>query len=370
MAESAVISNGLEGIVVAATRNSEVDGQRGQLIIRGRDAEELAFASTFEQTCALLWSDVEAADEVTVQKIFADARLKAFDLFSANLSLLKQPHPMDALRTAISLLTSGTEISFREYAKITAAVSVFVANWSRIRSGLQPLQPDTSLGQSADFLRTVRNSVATEAEIQALDTYLTTVSDHGMNASTFAARVVASTESDNISCIVAAIGALKGPLHGGAPGPVLAMLNAIGEPANAEDWLAKELDSGKRIMGMGHRIYKVRDPRAAIFEQAIKRLESNGLRATRLPLARAVEAKAEQMLAERHPDRPLKANVEFYTAVLLDALQIPDEIFSATFAVGRVGGWCAHIAEQRQTGRLIRPASQYTGPRPKQLVNS
>jgi citrate synthase len=365
MAESAVISNGLEGVVVATTNNSDVDGQRGQLIIRGRDAEELAFNSTFEQTCSLLWSDVATVADDDLQNIFAEGRAAAFKLLSSNTWILQQHHPMDALRTAVSMLDSGTEVSFREYARITAAASVFVSNWSRIHNGLELQAPDINLSQAADFLKTVRNSPASEAEVKGLDTYLTTISDHGMNASTFAARVVASTESDNISCIVAAIGALKGPLHGGAPGPVLEMLTAIGQPENAERWLNQELDSGKKIMGMGHRIYKVRDPRAAIFEQAISRLEQSGLRTSRLALARAVEAKAEKILAERKPNQVLKANVEFYTAVLLDALQIPHSIFSSTFAVGRVAGWFAHIAEQRSVSKLIRPASQYTGPRPK-----
>jgi citrate synthase len=272
---------------------------------------------------------------------------------------------MDALRTATSFLTGDTESDPDSFAKIAAAVGVFAANWSRLNRGLKIAEPDTSLSHAADLLKTIRDQAPSKAETEGLDTYLTTVSDHGMNASTFAARVVTSTGSDNVSCIVAAIGALKGPLHGGAPGPVLEMLNAIGSAENAEKWLSQELDSGKRIMGMGHRIYKVRDPRAAIFEQAITRLEEAGVAAPRLPLARAVERQAEKILAERHPDRPLKANVEFYTAVLLDAIRIPNNLFSAMFAVGRVGGWCAHVAEQRANGRLIRPGSRYIGSYPK-----
>jgi citrate synthase len=185
-----------------------------------------------------------------------------------------------------------------------------------------------------------------------------------MNASTFTARVVASTGSDLVSSIVAAIGALKGPLHGGAPGPVLDMLDAIGEPPRAEAWLEGELAAGRRLMGMGHRIYRVRDPRAAVLERALERLETSGVRTSRLSLARAVERAAEGVLAKRHPDRALKANVEFYTAVLLDAVGLPRTLFSPTFAVGRAAGWCAHVAEQRAHGRLIRPASRYVGRMP------
>ena len=197
------------------------------------------------------------------------------------------------------------------------------------------------------------------AAVRALEAYLVTVIDHGMNASTFTARVVTSTASDLVSAVVAAVGALKGPLHGGAPGPVLDMLDAIGEPARAEAWLLDELAAGRRIMGMGHRIYRVRDPRAAVLETAVRPLAS-----PRLALARAVEAAAAKILRERKPDRPLAANVEFFTAVLLDAVGLPREQFAPTFAVGRVAGWCAHVVEQRRVGRLIRPASRYVGPMP------
>jgi citrate synthase len=198
--------------------------------------------------------------------------------------------------------------------------------------------------------------------VRALDAYLCCVVDHGMNASTFTARVVASTGSDLVSAVVAAIGALKGPLHGGAPGPVLDMLDAIGRPEHARPWLEAELAAGRRIMGMGHRVYRVRDPRAAALESAISVLERTSPGGERLTLARAVEREAEQLLAEHYPTRKLRANVEFYTAVLLEAIGIPRTLFSPTFALSRVVGWCAHVNEQRSVGRLIRPASRYVGP--------
>jgi citrate synthase len=214
-------------------------------------------------------------------------------------------------------------------------------------------------------------AAALSSSARGLDAYLVTVADHGMNASTYAARVVTSTGSDMVSAVVAAIRALKGPLHGGAPGPVLDMLDAVGAPESAHVWIERELDAGRRIMGMGHRIYRVRDPRAAVFERAAQLLaramaarggpEGDRVLA-RLALARAVEREAEASLARRHPDRPLKANVEFCTAVLLEAVGLPRESFSPAFAVGRVAGWCAHAIEQRERGRLIRPASRYTGP--------
>jgi citrate synthase len=196
------------------------------------------------------------------------------------------------------------------------------------------------------------------------------VIDHGLNASTLAARVVASTGSDMVSAVVAGVGALKGPLHGGAPGPVLDMLDAIDHPERSRAWLLERLSARERIMGMGHRIYRVRDPRAAALERAATRFQQSGGGGARLALARVVEREAESLLAERHPDRPLRANVEFYTAVLLEAVGVPRTSFSPTFAVSRVAGWCAHVDEQRLRGRLMRPLSKYVGPQPKVMVEA
>lgn len=364
MTTTATVNSGLEGIVVAETRISDVDGSKGKLIICGHDSEELAFNSTFEQTCFLLWSTAGAKpdeDKSVLVKKFAVGREAAFALLQANPYVLQQAHPMDALRSATSLMSGGTDVDWTEYARIAAAQAVFAANWSRVHRGLELKQPDPTLSHSADFLRMLEAEHPVAEHVRALDIYWTTISDHAMNASTFTARVVASTESDNVSAVVAAIGALKGPLHGGAPGPVLEMLNDIESPENAEAWIRATLSSGRRIMGMGHRIYKVRDPRAAIFEKTIKMLEASGDADSRLSLARAVEFQAEKILAEKHPDHPLKANVEFYTAVLLDAIQIPHHLFSSMFAAGRVAGWLAHVAEQRAHNRLIRPGSRYVG---------
>ncbi len=361
------VNSGLDGVVVAETVVSEVDGKLGRLIIKGIDAETLGFTSTFEETCSLLWQGLlpESLTLPEMKQAFYHGRLEAFALAKENLHLFSRSEPMEVLRTTTSLLSGGTEKTSAAYIKIAAAVGYFAATWSRVQRGLEPMAPDANFSQAGDLLRMLADKVPTANEIAALDTYLTTVSDHGMNASTFTARVVASTESDNVSCVVSAIGALKGPLHGGAPGPVLEMLNEIGSPDKAEAWLVGELNQGKRIMGMGHRIYQVRDPRAAIFEKAISLLEEQaGASSERLLLARAVERTAERILAERHPEKPLKANVEFYTAVLLDTLKIPHQSFSSMFAAGRVGGWLAHIAEQRALGRLIRPASRYIGNSP------
>jgi citrate synthase len=254
----------------------------------------------------------------------------------------------------------------RKPAAVAAATGVFAAAWLRVRQGKSPIPPRPDLSHASDLMRMSLGETS-PAQATGLEAYLVTVSDHGMNASTFTARVIASTGSDAVSAVVGALGALKGPLHGGAPGPVLDMLDGIGQAERAEGWLEQELLAGRRIMGMGHRIYRTRDPRAAVLERAVERLEKSGARTPRLQLARAVERAAEQVLRRKHPDRPLRTNVEFYTAVLLDALGFPREAFSPLFACGRVVGWLAHVDEQRRTGRLIRPESRYVGPAPEAL---
>jgi citrate synthase len=265
---------------------------------------------------------------------------------------------MDALRAALAHLEAPSDES-EGRVLVTGAAAVFVAAWCRGREGRPALAPDPERAHAADYLRMATGRVE---HASALESYLVTVAEHGMNASTFAARVVASTGSDLVSAIVAAVGALKGPLHGGAPGLVLEMLDAVREPERASAWLEHELAAGRRVMGMGHRIYRVRDPRAAVLERTVEALERSGPASSRLVLARAVERSAEAILAKKHPERPLRANVEFYTAVLLEAVGLPREAFTATFAVGRVAGWSAHVAEQRRVGRLIRPSSRYVGP--------
>jgi citrate synthase len=353
---------GLEGVVVAETRLSDVDGDRGRLVIAGHEVEDLAGTRTFEEVCGLLWG----APAGEVRQRVGEGRSRAFELLPTLGDALALPSGMDALRAGLAHLTGGAEEArdwLSDAAVLTGATAVLAASWLRTRAGGKPTPPDPGRGHAEDFLRM---ALATEPDAQrarALDAYLVTVSDHGMNASTFAARVVASTASDMVSAVVAAVGALKGPLHGGAPGPVLDMLDAVGTPGRARAWIDAELDAGRRIMGMGHRVYRVRDPRAAVFERQIERLARSEA-GDRLALARAVEGAAEDALRARHPDRPLRANVEFFTAVLLEAVGLPRAAFSPTFAVGRVAGWCAHYVEQRENGRLIRPASRYVGPAP------
>ncbi len=344
-------NSGLEGVSVADTRISDVDGERGRLVIAGLDVDQLVATTDFEGAVARVFETVGAKVE---RASFAGARSAAWELVPRLGDALDQPDGMDALRTALAhLRPTGDDVA--DAIAAIGAAPVFVAAWNRRRAGAAPSAPDPSLGHAADYLRMTTGSAAPEL-VRALDAYLVTVIDHGMSASTLTARVIASTSSDLISALVGAVGALKGPLHGGAPGPVLDMLDAIGEPARAEAWLLGELAAGRRIMGMGHRVYRVRDPRAAVLEE-----RSRSLAGPRLDLARAVEQAAAKILRDRKPDRPLAANVEFYTAILLDAVGLPREQFSPTFAVSRLAGWSAHVIEQHRTGRLIRPSSRYIG---------
>jgi citrate synthase len=368
------LRSGLEGVAVAETALSHVDGARGRLIIAGHDVEELAVTARFEDVAAALWArDDSGPTAAEIAAALGAGRVAAFARLPSLGDALEAPDAMDALRAAVAHLSEQREPGephWAPFARVAAALAVFAAAWARRHAGGAAVLPDANLGHAADYLRMVRGLPAKPEEVRALDAYLVTVVDHGLNASTFAARVVASTGSDLVSAITAAIGALKGPLHGGAPGPVLDMLDLVGSREHARGVLESEISARRRIMGMGHRVYRVRDPRAAVLEAVVERLRETTLTesderaaevATRLDLARAVEREATALLALRYPSRALRANVEFYTAVLLEAIGVPRELFSPTFAVARVAGWTAHVDEERRKGRLIRPTSIYVG---------
>lgn len=357
------MSDGLEDVVAAHTVLSEVDGQAGRLIIRGRSLDELAGRTTFEEAVGLLFGGFYADLPADVRAALGQARVEVFAEVAALDTGLLDRTPVEAVRALTARLADGDDAAtaFR----LLAAPAVFTAAVVRAQAGEAPVAPDPELRHAADALRMLRGAPATAAEADALDTYLVTVSDHGLNASTFAARVVASTRAGLGSAVLAGISALKGPLHGGAPGPVIEMLDAIGEPANARAWIEAALDRGDRLMGFGHRIYRVRDPRADALKQAVRWLDA---RQGRLEFAEAVEAAALAILAERKPERSLQTNVEFYTALLLEALQFPPAAFTCVFAMGRVGGWLAHAREQLAGGRLIRPQSVYVGPKPQKAA--
>lgn len=355
--------SGLDNVIAAETILSEVDGQNGRLVICGHLLDDLAGKVSFEGVLALLYADLFGVDEAELRTELAHARCRAFTEIAHLDEDLLALSITEALRALMARLPDGEDKSTALL--LTAAPAVFVPALIRRKAGRVVIAPDPSRGHAADMLTMLSGETPDDAAIAALDTYLVTVSDHGLNASTFAARVVASTRAGYNSAMLAALGALKGPLHGGAPGPVLDMLDAIETPGNAEHWLAGELARGERLMGFGHRIYRVRDPRADALKHALQRLgAAGGMNAGRLDLAEAVEREALALLQRTKPDRKLETNVEFFTALLLEALGFPRDAFTGVFATGRVGGWLAHAHEQIETGRLIRPQSRYVGVQP------
>ena len=357
--------SGLENVIAAETSLSDVDGQAGRLIIRGRSLDELAAGSRYEDVVALLWKELfaECPDAAGIARGIGLARARV----SAHLRICDEQlldlSAVDIVRSLLTRIADGEDLS--SALELLAAPAVFTPAIVRMKRGLAPVAADPSCSHAADMLRMLQGETPRPEQVQALDRYLVIACDHGLNASTFAARVIASTHAGLGSAVIGALCALKGPLHGGAPGPVLEMLDSIGRPERARACLEQALAQGERLMGFGHRVYRVRDPRADAIRGALEILTRSGhIDRERLRLAEAVEAAALELLARHKPERPLQTNVEFYTALLLEALGFPRDAFTCVFASSRTAGWIAHAREQVIEGRLIRPQSRYVGPRP------
>jgi citrate synthase len=351
-------TNGLEGIVAAETRLSMVDGERGELVVAGHELERLA-GRPFEDVVALLWSAAGAPAPA----------VRALALPDSTVALLRDAaargvDAMDALRMAAGTLVASDDVTAASL--LVGSFPTIVAAYARLSGGAEPLMPRAELSLAANYLYMLTGEEPHAERVRGLDTYLDTVADHGLNASTFAARVIASTGSDFVSAVTGAVGALKGPLHGGAPGPALDTVLEIGAADRAEAVLRGKIEQGERLMGFGHRVYKVRDPRADVLGAAAARMFERAGDMGLYELARSVEATALRLLEEYKPGRRLATNVEFYTALLLHGLGLPTALFTPTFAIGRVAGWTAHCFEQRAVGRLIRPQSVYIGRVPAQ----
>jgi citrate synthase len=357
---------GLEDVVASSTRLSHVDGEAGRLTIAGYAVEDLAPFASFEEVAYLLLHGrlPDHSERVRFVQDLAGRRA----LSRAVLEILREAAaadvpPMDALRMAAPALSLGREENPVDDAMTAiASFPTIVGTFWRFRNGASAVPVRSDIGHAAHYLHQLFGAAPSVERARALETYLNTVCDHGLNASTFAARVIVSTRSDVISAITGAVGALKGPLHGGAPGPALDTVLEIGTPERAEAVIHAKLDRGERLMGFGHRIYRVRDPRADVLAQAAERFYSCDGDRSLYELAQKVEATALRVLRERKPERRLDTNVEFYTALLLHGLGLPSALFTPTFAVGRVLGWSAHCLEQLRDGRLIRPQSAYIGP--------
>ncbi|CDX23495.1 Citrate (Si)-synthase [Mesorhizobium plurifarium] len=357
------MANGLDDVVAADTVLSDVDGVGGHLTIRGHSLMELVGRWRYAQVVRLLFDGFfdDLPGDAELEKAIGKARVEVFDRVKP---LLTQLAPLDiysGMRAGMAVLPDGDGLA--DALRLIAAPAVLTPALLRLGRGETPVAPDEKADHAGDMLRML-SGTASPALAKALDSYLVTVCDHGLNASTFATRVVASTQAGLTSAILAGLGALKGPLHGGAPGPVIEMLDAIEASGDATAWLRNEIAHGERIMGFGHRIYRVRDPRADALKAVVRQLGSRNETGSRLAFAETVEQAALEVLRVAKPQRSIQTNVEFYTALLLEAVGFPQEAFSNVFAAGRVAGWIAHAREQQATGRLIRPQSRYVGPVP------
>jgi citrate synthase len=359
---------GLEGIIAARTEISLVDGANGRLVYRGYVIGDLAEEMSFEEVAYLLWNGSlpNRTELEALTRELASWRALTAPAKATLEALPPDTDPMDVLRSVVSV--QGVEHKLQKPTiplaiHATASFPTILANFHRRTQELKAVEPRDDLGHAANYLYMLKGKEAPPQIVQALNTYLVLLADHGMNASTFTARVIASTDSDLASCLVGAIGALKGPAHGGAPSAVMDQLEEIGTAGNAEHWMREARKNKVRFMGFGHRVYRTYDPRAKILKALCERLNPKFYE-----LASKVEETALAILHEEHPERPQATNVEFYSAGVLQAIGLPKEFFPPTFAVSRVAGWSAHVLEQGSHNRLIRPQSEYIGPEPRKPV--
>jgi citrate synthase len=352
------VNEGLEGVVAFATEIAEPDREGGALRYRGVDVEDLVGRVPFEQAWGLLVDGtprpgLPPAKPLALAHRSGDARA---DVQAA----LAQLAPRLDLRQLIDIDDAQARA---DLARASVAALSFVAQSAR--GGARPPVPQEEIDRASSiaerFVLRWRGE-ADPAHVKAIDAYWITAAEHGMNASTFTARVVASTGADVAAALSAAVGALSGPLHGGAPARVLKMLDEVEAAGDATRYVRGLLDRGERLMGFGHRVYRAEDPRARVLRRTARELG-----APRLETAAALERAALEELAARKPDRVLATNVEFWSAVVLDHAQVPPELFTPLFACARTAGWSAHILEQKRSGRLVRPSARYVGEGPRAL---
>lgn len=369
MSTAKAIAKGLEGVIIDDSSICMIDGNAGRLIYRGYDIHDLAANLTFEEVAYLLWNgDLPTRTQLgDLNKRLSMERPIPANLKATIRNLPRTSNTLDVLRTAISTLGTGIPLKkpdISDAIAITAKMPTINAAFDRIRRGQEPVDPLPGLEHAANYIYMLTGKEPETTKVDALNKYLILLADHGMNSSTFTARIVASTWSDMYSAITAAIGALKGPLHGGAPAPALQMLKDIGSPDRAEPWIRDELKAGRRLMGFGHRVYRTTDPRAEILRDIASKTADKKF----FELARHVEETAIRILQTEKSRKKLYTNVEFYSAVVMDSVGLPPDLFTATFAASRSVGWSANVLEQVANNRLIRPETEYTGPRDRKVV--
>ncbi|HEX4865170.1 MAG TPA: citrate synthase [Acidimicrobiales bacterium] len=366
---------GLKGVQVTDTEVGDVRGSEGFYHYRQYSAVDLAEQRSLEDVWQLLLDGVlptttsEREEFAGVVRANRDLPGPVARQLAGIAEASSAGNPLDGLRTGLSLLGSAwglkpiwdlNEQQIRaDLIRLAAATPTLVAAIHRLSQGLEPVLPDPNLSHAANYLYMVTGEPPDPGLARALEQYLILTVDHGFNSSTFTARVIASTGADAAAAVVGAIGALSGPLHGGAPSRALDTIHAIGAPERAEPYIRDLLARGERIMGFGHAVYRTEDPRSAMLRTVAERLGGG-----QLDLAVQVEKTVLEVLAETKPERPLYTNVEYYAGVVMDRCGLPEEMFTPTFAVSRVIGWCANIAEQARERKLIRPSARYVGPPP------
>jgi citrate synthase len=355
-------SPGLEGVIAGETSLSYVDGERGRLLYRGYRIGDLVAEGTYPAVANLLWAgDWDPSQRLATAPV-PPAVLEVLRALPATTK------PMDALRTAVSAWGATQDLPWPPTVEQARALVAFapsaLAAFARLRAGQEPVEPDPALDLVPGFLYQLTGSKPDEGTARALDAYFIVGAEHGFNASTFTARVIISTRSDIASAVAGAIGTMKGPLHGGAPSEVVDQLSQVGSADRAEAWVRDALARGERLMGFGHRVYRAYDPRAKALRTVA---EGMAHKPEWLQLAIEVEDVALRVLAEKHPERPLKTNVEFYAAPVLMGVGLTPDLFPATFSLARTAGWTAHALEQAANNRLIRPDVNYVGPEERDL---
>jgi citrate synthase len=356
MSADQVFSPGLAGVIGAETAVGSVDGAAGRLLYRGYPIEELVTQGTYASVVDLLLTGEWHPNAELTPVGVPPTVLAALRLLPAH------AHPMDALRTAISVWGAGERLGWpptaEEAKRIIAFAPSALAAFARLRQGLEPINPEPGLHLAAAFLQQLHGKTPDPATARALDAYLMAGAEHGLNASTFAGRVIIATRSDIASAICGAIGAMKGPLHGGAPAEVIGQLGEIGSVDRAEDWARGKLNRHELIMGFGHRVYRAYDPRAAALRKVAEAMPN---RPDWLDLAIGAEEVILRVFEEMKPGRAMKTNVEFYAAAVLQGVGLVPDLFPATFAIARIAGWSAHAIEQAGVDKLIRPDARYIG---------
>ena len=358
-------SPGLEGVIAGETSLSFIDGERGRLLYRGYPIGELVRNGSYAAVAELLWT----GDWNPGAKLPCEPASPG--VLSALRALPRTARPMDALRTAVAVWGAEHDPAWpatpQQARSLTASSPSALAAFARIRGGLQPISPDPDLDLAPGYLYQLTGKAPAEEAARALDAYFVVGAEHGFNASTFTCRVITSTRADIASAVGGAIGAMKGPLHGGAPSEVVEQIHEVGSPERAEAWVRDAIDKKVRLMGFGHRVYRSYDPRAAALREVA---ESMTHKPEWLALAIAVEDVALRVLAEKYPDRPLMTNVEYYAAPVLMGVGLTPDLFPATFALARHAGWTAHAIEQGAANRLIRPYVRYIGAGERHLAEA